>query len=478
MVFSPDEKLIVVGAPSGAVTLWDLASGRVIQRLQGLRGRVTSLAYASDGKHLLTGDEFGNLLWWDARTYVLLGKLLEGQLGSLTSLSAGPNPRQMVSAGVDGMLRLWDLEAAAGLQTVPGGESAKLPNVTNVTFEPRPGSARLLASYADGSFRLWDLEALPPLSPKLLENQIAQPKEPYGKDPAAFSPDGKTVAAGGDEQQLRLWDANSGRLISPQTQVLNDTRDLVYSADGSRVLTAYLSGGFVRRWSSVKGQLVDTVPLVNHGAGFTSLAFAPQGRYLAAGDAQGFVRLWDLATGNVSPPQKANRTRDNPRAWSEENTGLRITAVAFSADGSRFVSGGANGTLQLWSTKPMKALGHLMQGHRKEVISVAFSPDGKSMVSSSYDNSVRLWDVATGLPIGVLFQNEDEGVGGVGYSADGRFVVAATKKDGLLAWPGAARWPELLCGKLTRNMSHQQWNDWISPEIDYRKQCPSLPVSN
>jgi len=44
-------------------------------------------------------------------------------------------------------------------------------------------------------------------------------------------------------------------------------------------------------------------------------------------------------------------------------------------------------------------------------------------------------------------------------------------------WPGQPVWPELLCAKLTANMSHQQWNDWVSPDIPYKPGCPDLPIA-
>ena len=65
--------------------------------------------------------------------------------------------------------------------------------------------------------------------------------------------------------------------------------------------------------------------------------------------------------------------------------------------------------------------------------SVAFSPDGKRIVSGSFDTTVRVW-------------------------------------------PAPPVWPALLCAKLTTNMSHKQWRDWVSPDIDYIKVCPDLPV--
>jgi WD40 repeat protein len=78
-----------------------------------------------------------------------------------------------------------------------------------------------------------------------------------------------------------------------------------------------------------------------------------------------------------------------------------------------------------------------LQGHSGVVLSVAFSPDGKLLAGGSDGKTMRLsqWPA-----------------------------------------PAPATWPDLLCAKLPRNMSHKEWREWISPDLPYMQQCPGLPV--
>jgi hypothetical protein len=64
----------------------------------------------------------------------------------------------------------------------------------------------------------------------------------------------------------------------------------------------------------------------------------------------------------------------------------------------------------------------------------------------------------------------------VAYSPDGtRFVSAGS--DTVRLWPAPGVWPDEICATLTRNMSHAQWREWVSPEVPYRCQCPGLPIA-
>jgi WD40 repeat protein len=160
-----------------------------------------------------------------------------------------------------------------------------------------------------------------------------------------------------------------------------------------------------------------------------------------------------------------------------------VQSVAFSPNGKRIVSGSAGGAgsqgnaVEMWDAGTGKPIWGPMTGHGAWVDSVAFSADGKHIVSGDQSGEVRLWDADTGQPIGDPLTGHQESVNSVAFSRDGMRIVSVSDDHTIRLWPGLAVWPTLLCAKLTANMSHEQWRDWVAPDIDYIQVCPNVPVA-
>ena len=150
--------------------------------------------------------------------------------------------------------------------------------------------------------------------------------------------------------------------------------------------------------------------------------------------------------------------------------------VAFSPDARYIVSGHNDKTLKLSDPLTGKPLRSPMRGHIGSVLGVAVTPDSTRIVSGSEDNTLRLWAAATGQPIGAPLQGHRGPVRSVAVSSDGRRIASGSDDGSLRLWPAPRAWADEICARLDRNMSRKQWREWVFGEIEYRCQCPGLPI--
>ncbi|WP_232066625.1 WD40 repeat domain-containing protein [Mycobacterium parmense] len=243
----------------------------------------------------------------------------------------------------------------------------------------------------------------------------------------AYSPDGSRVVTAEDDGTLRQWDSTTGKPIgSPLKGASGAVTGVVYTPDGHTIASTSFDGT-MRLWNAGTGD-----PLVhdpqNVGTGLTSVAVSPNGTMIGTGGEDDTVRIWNPRTGHL---RTTNHVFDDHR--------VAISDVAFDRSGALFAASGNNGSIVVFDTATGQPHAPIMSVTGVEstpgiVYRIAFSPDGHTIASGSDD--LELWDVASGKNVRTVQVGTKKlsAVSAVAFSPDGRLVATGRNDGAVQVW--------------------------------------------
>lgn len=233
----------------------------------------------------------------------------------------------------------------------------------------------------------------------------------------AFSPDGKLLATGSYNGEIRFWEAETGRCIYTISCNIENMRgnshivaDLDFSPDG-KILASAVWDNSVRLWNVETGQ--EIACLKEHTDVVRSVKFSPDGIRLASGSSDHTICLWSATDGSLLSVM--NRHSDT------------VCCVAFSPDGQIFASCGHDREIILWDVATAQILKQF-RGHSKPVWHIAFDPSGQLLVSTALDNTLRIWSLSSADEIHRI-EGFEASVFCAAFSPDGR-ILATAANDG------------------------------------------------
>jgi RNA polymerase sigma factor (sigma-70 family) len=462
LAFAPDGKTLASGGgyweeerrsdtrPDPLLRFWDVDSGKEIRSFGGHEGGVRAVVYSPDGRTLASGD--GKVVrLWDAAGGEERLRLSAAGDQQVESLAFSSDGRTLVSSGLDGAVRVWDL--ASGKEVRRAEKQQNWPRCVALS----PDGKTIASAGAEKRIRLWDAASGKEF-PQVQEHQSAVWA-------LAWAPDGQALLTGSSDMTLRLWGAAAGEERRVFRGHEHYVEFVAFSADGKHAASSGYMDCSVRVWDAATGKQLHKLPEPSAGR-FFAVAFSPDGRTVAAGGERGAVLLWDVETGKERKrlptkervwPQSLAYSPDGAllamagnkavRLWDaasgDERPPIEVPGgpgrLAFSPDGKSLVTGGDDKTVRLWELASGK-LRWEGAGHTEQIFSVDCSPDGKTILSGGWDRTVRLWDAATGKELH-CFRGHEESVRGVAFSPDGRRAASASEDNTALIWDVAGRIP-------------------------------------
>jgi len=237
VAFSPDAKLLATSTPQGTIQRWQVADGRVAGP-EMVRSESTSLLRWSPDGHWIAAGGGRSVQVWDAATGRLLGVPVQLKEG----------------------------EQVEGCVWSPDGKHLLVVS-SNLIVEPVAA-------------RLYALPSLQPVGAPLRHGD--------GLRTACFSPDGKLIATGGEDNVARLWHAADGTPAGPALRHGGMVRGLAFRRDG-RVLATGSVDGLLRLWDTARSELM--APPLQFGSEITAIQFSAAGDHVFfnAGSSQSWV---------------------------------------------------------------------------------------------------------------------------------------------------------------------------------------------
>lgn len=420
--FSPSGDRVVAAHSGTTVTIWDSSTGKERESLV-FPQKFYRIAITPDTKRAICVVQSGELYVWDFENNQK--RLLGSPRQPIEAIDISPNGRYFATAGLDGGALLWNIETGTTIE-LPGLQD----RANKMVFSPDGFS--VAAASTDHRLWMWDVATLESRVFSGFEDSISG---------IAFSNDGEYLTASSRDRTVRVFSLKMGiprvvarhagaphkLVLSPDqrslflpkingnAQILNlidqtktelsglegAVTDAAFSPEGDRLATTS-KDGTARIWDLTGHEIW----AFQHSTGtpMLRLAYAPNGRYIAASAEKGALLIADADSGQAKWIDSANTS---------------IDSITFSADGSEVITGHGDGTLRLVDT--ITGAQRYFRGHEASVQCITFMPDGNTLVTGSGDHTVRLWDMkgSTSLVIRV----GGTGIEDIAVSPDGALLA-------------------------------------------------------
>lgn len=397
--YTTDGKRLVTAGHNG-IHFWDSVDGKKIKSFpRDVKDpQCSSISFSDDGtslaitagyipnefvkvKRLSDGSELGTIKpLYNSNLFSTISP--DGQslaTWAKTALWGNPAYQPSVSSKIPRSVHLWDVKTAKRIASI----DSDIPNIEAVRFSP---DGKQIAVSGAATIQIWDIA-----SGKLLKRFAG--RNVYGQVASmAFSPDGRRLSVSAGRGAVQIFDAETGIHLSQSQVPLQSSANLYHRADGTLIAWG-VDGNVLALWEAASGKIL--TPVAGHRSPANRLIFSPDGKQLISLAGSEMIR-WELATG-----RQLESTRQMPGLYPSTNS-----PILYSPNGKYFVGGSLDypGRTSVYETSTNQECFALVgvQGQIELGDLIAFSPDSKRLMAAVARNNhqeipiaVLVWDVET-----------------------------------------------------------------------------------
>jgi len=432
LLFSEDEKELIVITSGDGIESWNIKKGSLISRAKPEKRFISDSVYyharnydvSSNGKWLASCGNDGKVRVYDIET----GQVLKRFPTNARSVSFSDNGELIATGGMKGWVTLWDMQKEYRINAIKAHEGM----VRVVAFSHN--NTVLISGGADNKIQSWDWYTKNP--PQLVGTHDGTIQS------IELLSSGKQVISSGADNIVRLW--NTDKVTSPTN--IGSHEDIVtgieFSPDGKWLVSS--------SFEQVKLHNVETgVSHTISDFGAESVSFSPDGNFLAI--ALDDVRLWDIKKEKVINTLKdvdgliydvsfsvdgtllvTASEDDLIRVWDVNNAKVLKKwdthqipfSVSMSPKNDFIAYGNGDGSLVLKGIKSFKDV-YTLIGHSASIKSIVFSPDGKYLATGGEDEIIRLWDIKKGIEV-KKYTGHVGNIGSLAFSPSGKFLISGS----------------------------------------------------
>ena len=455
---------IAIGSIEGKIQLWNTITGEKLSSLKGHadlpdqplgapsrlpplnRKQVLALAFSSDGTRLASGSKDTTVRLWGT-TSDNEPTVLQKHTGWPNVLAFSPDGKTLASGSTDKTVQLWNTDTGELLVTLTG----HLNGINALAFSP--DGITIASGSTDGTVQLWNTKTGEPLTTRITGHT-------EWVKAVAFSKNSSTLAGVAFNGVITFWDVKTSQKTTRQITGHRDWfTTLAFSPDGTKLASVGAEGdvifGFISSWrpdplirlteASTGNEIATLMDRMNP----SNLTFSPDGKTLAFSN-HGKIRLWNTETGISLDIPLLDQNEGHKFADHDHGNGAlvipsgmgahqipRISALAFSPDGTKLVSATMEGQIQMWDTEVGIELTSLVEqdpdgakhevkdggmtvktSYKDPIFVLAFSPNGNLLAAGSH-RQIRLWNMETG--------NWGKGISSIDNRKDGREIFHGAK---------------------------------------------------